>query len=448
MRGSSPAPRSSRALLAGVAIAFAIVGSGCQQASTTTSAPVATPTQGASTATDTQAPTKEPTPSPTATATVLASDPGNDVVGHFFVNHVFIDNGRPWVRGEADLTFPTLGKVQVSAKKLFPGREITGQVYTSIGSAARPLIGAVIEYRQPATGLDEQKYKTDVVAVDPVNLSVLKDTEVQSLDTSTSNDTPLSGSMSNVMAVSLPSGEDGITRGYDALTGARVWERGGTFYQAALGTVAMWSDGNGTYMNQSCAKATGVDVATGRDVFTVQTVDVWPEWCTEARGSTELGSLLRFSGKTAPRYVDFQTGTVVKAAGKPLMVDPERRFIVTDVDGAIQVAELATGTVKWQLGKDKASKLQARALGFYNGKLYLQTTDQSPVVDVATGKTIVNVAARYPIAVIDDWVVFSDRAVEPASMAKGEPTAATPSAGATPGSTSSSGWSTLSPSGG
>ena len=375
------------------------------------------------------------TPSPIPTAAVETAGPDYVPFGHFLAKPGFDLETAPWVGSEASLYMIGHGPVTVTAEELFPGKEISAQQYTSIGTAARPLLAGLIEYRRPASGLDEQKYVTVLAAIDPVTQALLKTTEVALADREGAVENGLTGSNGNAASFTVTQPVSGnnfetvsTTHGYDAVTGKNIWEKPGKSTSQVVGAVVVIGNGKGTipYDTEPCPRGTGVDVATGKTLYQVDFIDV-SERCTDVDVGASASSAFLPGRSEHRRYVRIEeagvqkafvalTGSPVKLPEQILAVDPLSSLAAGEKASPdtepIVVTDVNTGAVKWTLDAAKVGKLNASVLALYDGKLYLKTTDQRPVIDIATGKTVENDTARYPTGQVDGWTLWSDGELE------------------------------------
>lgn len=80
----------------------------------------------------------------------------------------------------------------------------------------------------------------------------------------------------------------------------------------------------------------------------------------------------------------------------------------------IIVSDVLTGAAMFTLPPEQIAQLKASVDALYDGKLYLRTTEQHPVVDVATGQIVTADSERYPLGAVDKWTYSSDGSLEPA----------------------------------
>ncbi|MDQ0733202.1 hypothetical protein [Arthrobacter sp. B1I2] len=369
------------------------------------------------------------TPSPAAQPTMVGT--GYSEFGNFLIKRSGFTDIKPSIDGEADLYVIGKGKVVLSAKALLPGKAVSAQSYTSIGSMEKPLIAGIVQYRQPASGLDPEKYVSVLLVIDPATSSVLKETEVLRDDTEFGVAKNLTGSNGNVVSFyfNAPQNDDGITRAYDAMSGKMLWERPGFTTASVTGAVALQSVGPGFNSGgDPCYKATGVDIATGKDLWNVNYIDV-ARGCSNINiGWTSKGGMtvgravgmkyVHVSGEQDSNF-NALTGAAVTLPDQVASVDPLSSLVAGSpahayIDSApLIVTDAASGDEKFTLDAERVKQLNAQVEALHGGKLYLKTTDQHPVVDIATGKTIEDNAKRYPICVVRQRTYWSDGMLEP-----------------------------------
>lgn len=378
--------------------------------------------------------TDPPTPTETPTPTMAATNIGADYTpfGHFLIKSRGAE--RDWVDVPTEFYVVGTGPVTVAASTLLPGKEITAEAYTSVGTEAKPMIAGAVEYRAPASGLEPEKYVTVLLAIDPATADAVKQTEVLRQDTK-NHPQNLTGSRTGTeVAFSVYTGisdAPGKTMAYDVMSGKKLWERNGFGHANVFGALTIMGDGK-PVAGGKCPRATGVDVATGRDLFSVDFSDLNPADCGRpAIGSSAFGTFdpgmsekllyVRISGSTSkPSAFNAITGAPVQLPAGLLAADPRSSLVVGQPSGTQDpkpfiVTDAATGDVKYTLDAARVGKLQASVDSLYAGKLYLKTTDQHPVVDVATGKTIIDNAPRYPVGAVDSWTYWSDGTLDKTS---------------------------------
>ncbi|MBG0738994.1 hypothetical protein IV500_06095 [Paeniglutamicibacter antarcticus] len=386
-----------------------------------------------------QTPTMTPTATAKATPSLAAATNAGDgyvPFGHFLVKPQF---GEPhgWTSGSTDFYVIGTGPIKISAATLLPGKETTTELYTSIGTEAKPMIAGAVEYRAPASGLNPEKYVTALLAIDPTTGTVVKQTDVLSADRR-DNVKNLTGSSSGTaIAFSEDASKIGgpdipvMTFAYDIMSGQKLWERAGNSMANVFGALTIVEEGKGkTQQGYTCPRAVGIDVETGKDLFSVDYIDHGTPCTNPSIGSSVPGAFLpglseafrytRLNG-TPDAAFDSHTGAPVTLPKRILGVDPRSTLVVALGEGAyidptpIIVSDAATGETKYTLDAATATKLAAKVDGLYDGKLYLKTTDQNPVVDVATGKVITDTTKRHPLGAVDSWTYWSDGALDKTS---------------------------------
>lgn len=403
---------------------------GCQSPTGPADAGNTAPATTAPSATAQPTASKTPTATPTPTAKPAMVGPDYSEFGNFLIKRPGFTDIKPSIDGEANLYVIGIGKVALSAKTLLPGKAIAAQSYTSIGTPEKPLIAGVVQYRQPASGLDPEKYVSVLLAINPATSTVLKQTEVLRDDTEYGVAKNITGSAGNAVSFyfSNPKTNDSTTRAYDAMTGTMLWERAGYTTASVTGAVALESEGPGVNSGgDPCQKVTGVDIATGKDLYSVNYIDISRQ-CSNinigwsAKGGMTVGravgmKYVHVSGEQ-DRNFNALTGAPVTLPDQVQGVDPLSSLVVGSpshayIDRApFIVTDSSTGEEKFTLDKERAQQLDADVEALHGGKLYLKTTDQHPVVDIATGKTIEDNAKRYPICAVGQWTYWSDGMLE------------------------------------
>ncbi|MEV6907055.1 hypothetical protein [Amycolatopsis sp. NPDC051071] len=359
--------------------------------------------------------------------------------GHFLYKRPFNAPEDPRVDGPIDLYVIGHGQVLLRAASLFPEREIVTESYTSIGTADRPLIAAAVQIRDEARGLEPQRFITLIAAVDPAAQTVLHAAEVLRSDTAaetapkklTGSPAATAAAFSTETSTALPS----RTFSFDAMNGAKLWESQGWIEGPVLGAVTVLKAGSGTQSDgkEPCEVAIDIEVATGKALHTLESASLGTP-CPHIEvisidnngGSAqqaEKQKYVRITASTSEKQSTYEalTGQERTLPATVVAVDPHSDLVfplgrVSDRNSQrvepFGVLDTATGKPAWTLDAQKAYQLGATVRALYDGKVYLKTTDQEPVVDLATGKTISDNDPRYPIGAVDTWTYWSDGTLE------------------------------------
>jgi hypothetical protein len=411
---------------AGVLVAVLGLLAGCQSAGTPTAVIGAS---GASVPSTTSAP---PSTSATAEAKLVAVGPDYAPFGHFLYKRPFNTSEDPRVDGAIDLYVIGHGPVSLHGKLLFPAKEVVSESYTSIGTADKPLIAAAVQIREEAKGLDPQQYVTVLAAVDPVSQSVVHSTEVLRGDSA--QDTAakkLTGSPNGSAVAFSTDTTPAKSFAFDAMTGAKLWEKQGWIEAPVLGSVTVFTTGSGTQDDDKtpCQVALDLDVATGKTLRRIDSASMGSP-CPfmdvvaidnngGAPQQAEKQKYVRITASSANKEVTYDalTGADRKLPETVVAVDPFSDLVfplgrVSDRNTQriepFGVLDTTTGKAAWTLEAKKAYQLDATVRSVYKGKIYLKTTDQAPVVDLATGQTLSDNDPRYPIGAVDSWTYWSD----------------------------------------
>lgn len=378
--------------------------------------------------------TKESDEPPSAAEEPVNLGEGYKSLGHFLVHENIDANPGPWVTGRAEIYVIGTGLVLLSGENLLPGQEVLQQSYSSIGTENEPLVAGVVQVREPAKGLQPERYVSLLIVIDPVTMEVKSNTEVSSADSDINFPHSFTGSNGNAVAFDISSqASDGSevsnTFGYDALTGQRLWEKRSISRGEILGAVVLesesttWTDNIG----EPCRKWTGTDIVTGDPLYTVEAGDLAAD-CNNvgiySNGNggassyiAEHGEYVRFYGNSEVSF-DGVNGGKKRIPHEIYAADPLSNLVAGRDAGpvieprAINVIDTSTGEIMWTLDAKTTSDLNAAVLSLYDSQLYLETTDQHPVVDVITGETVTDDASRYPLEVVDSWIYWSDGTLE------------------------------------
>lgn len=415
----------------GIALTLVLVcGAACQGPAVQTT-PESSASITASATSSSQPTSSSPTPA--------SSEPQSYVVdkkyrplGHFLVAPKSIEGDFrvPSTDGKAQLFIPGRGETTIAGQRLIPGSEVLRESYTSIESKGRPLLAGTVLVREPAKGLNPPQFVTHLVAVDPRTMEVVKRTEVFRSDTQDHYATGLTGS--DGPSVAFEVGTHGATVhdsyvvfAFNAVTGEKLWEKPGFAQGQVLGSVVVVSHAK----YPACSLYTAVDIQTGSELYQVDSkalsnpcdftkIASYPdsgvvEWIAER------GTYVRFKGESSQSF-KATTGKKILLPDVLLGVDPKSSLVVgsnsdTPAQGGFRqfsVTDVETGETLWSLDKNTSAGLSAKVLSFYQGRLYLETADQTPVVDVRTGRVLEENSARYPIGDVDEWTLWSDGTVE------------------------------------
>jgi hypothetical protein len=362
--------------------------------------------------------------------------PDYEPFGHFLYKRPFNTSEDPRVDGPFELYVVGHGPVTLSAENLFPGKEITAESYTSIGTEAEPLIAAVVQTREEAEGLEPQQFVTVLLAIDPTSQTVLHTTEVRRGDSATDSEAHRLTGSPNATVAAFSTGDapdaPSTTVAYDALTGEKVWEKPGWLEGPVLGAVTLLSpSGPGTQDDHEtpCETATDVAVPTGEvlHTFTASTLGspcpalevIAIDQNAGTPQQAEKQKYVRITADTSDDEVNYDalTGAERTLPSTLVAADPHSDLVfpldrVSDRNTQrvepFGVLDTSTGKTVWTLDAQKAYQLDATVRAIYKGKLYLKTTDQAPVVDLATGETIADDDPRYPVGAVDSWTYWSD----------------------------------------
>lgn len=407
--------------------ALALLLAGCQSPSGTTSEPVSAPVAESA---PSSTPALTPTPTPTPSVTSVAAPTGYQPFGHFLYKPLFDQGDLPRVDGQASLYVIGTGEVALVGKTLLPGKDVQRETYTSIGTKDKPLVAAAFQVRQPAKGLDPEKYVWSIAVIDPTTRTIVKSTDVLSSDTKEVKIDGLTGSPNGSAVAYAVEGTtntlaDMKATGFDTMAGAKLWEKPGYLEGPVLGAVVLKTEGATKVNGAACPVFTGTEIATGKVLYTLDAGTV-PDTRDCGRtdvsssgsysGRAEMFKYIRIHGWSADYSFEALTGKPVTLPHEVTGADPRSSLVFPVQIGPMNsssaqpfgVLDTATGKPAWVLDDAKAKQLQVTLRSIYNHKAYLKTTDQQPVVDLDTGKTISDNDPRYPVGAVDDWTYWSD----------------------------------------
>ena len=336
-------------------------------------------------------------------------------------------------RGAAPLLevfVPGVGERSLDLSSAFPAGQVNSEVATVAGPTHHMLFVIVANERIPAVGLNPESAQVDIATFDlTTGALAYRGTLGKSTDPSSTFGS-LSGSDTNVVAVEAYNAILGI----NAATGGTIWQMpapansGIGIVAAAQNSIVVQSDTSGTDGNRHpCVVETGVATATGDTLWSVDSTKVpaTVDNCPSTGIDSELGAIVvvgfhDIDGTGGPgvpsRAFDAQTGTPLTLQIYTVRnYDPIRGYALNlpeDAFGAltgnVSVYDVHTGKTIYEIDQAKAKALNLRVVSLFDGYLYVQTTDGSPVIDVVTGKTIANSSSRYPENLVGSWTFYSD----------------------------------------
>jgi len=216
-------------------------------------------------------------------------------------------------------------------------------------------------------------------------------------------------------------GSANISRAFDTSTGKLLWQASGRV-DRTLGDIAVLRRitlGEESGLGFTCRTLHGIQVSTGRVLW-----DVDRSWLP-AVTEYSCRSIILDDALLAERYVlvevngesiliDAATGTRLNWRsdddGYDVKADPLSGNIFSPQRDAkpAEVFDPASGEVIFSMQSDQAYALQLYAVSFFDGKLYVTTTDADLVIDAMSGSTLERGWDSWPIANPGPWVLFND----------------------------------------
>jgi hypothetical protein len=397
---------------------------------------------------DTQSPTAQTIESsagssgvaPPATDTVTSSataeqavdrrfqaEAGLAILGHFLTDHPDHEDQDSSVSGVGSFSVPGQEPVLVDAQVMFPDREVITQMYTSAGTAAEPIIVGAIQSRVPAQGLDEEKFKTSVVSLDPLTLEILQEIEALSFEGWDKPAAALIGGEGSVVTLQHSEQAANIKEdpyadivvyatGYDVLSGERVWrkELGSAYDQlGALATINLTGKVHGQY-DHPCSAVDVLNTATGEVLISRDQLEL-SDHCGGSIDVEKIGSkFMRISADIKTLKIDASTGQQVHFPTRVVHVDEDQliagglRGYEGEDDYTLDFMDMKNGKILWTLPASKVRNLNASLKAIHEGVAYISTTDATISVDARTGEGIEDIVTEWPYASVAGWSYWTD----------------------------------------
>jgi hypothetical protein len=423
-RVSAAQSRASRALLGLTVLTVALALSACA------------PATGSPSDAATSHVKSRPTPKATPVVTKIAVPAGasGDAFDRTLVSKYPYDSLRQTTVGApVSVYFPGAGLISVNGTAYANGHDVVDQRVTIAGPDAAPVAVLALETRIPASGLDPETYRLELIAINPNGNLTKRFVVAKNAASSFTQPDGLVGSHSNIVALEtlVPgSGDDSavVVTGWNIATGQQLWHQPASIGAATFGSLALAYESGKNGDGNSCDDWKGLDIASGAPIWSVLS----STYKSATSGSCNVSRAISYSGSAqhssltvlmsddssgfAPnRYIGFTS------SGKPLnlaagddrhgneIYDPVTGYgSVADQHGGITVTDPTTGKTIFAISDDRAGALDIRVLGFYSGLLFTKTTDGQPVVDVATGKVVMDTPTVYPESQVGKWTLYND----------------------------------------
>ena len=336
--------------------------------------------------------------------------------GNFFLDLMYVWDARPGTfSGDSvrvwnpNTSYSTL---ELEDDFLPSGWTAEDTTWTSSGTPTAPLMVADTVVRVPGSGVTPAHSERRLYVVDTRNDRLVRSILVESGD---SLQPHVMGSTQGSVAVV---GLETVTRAYNLLTGAVVWESQGPMEAATYRSALVSRKVGNCWQLQVLDNLTGSVVRTlstagvpGTDAcsFDVYAFHTWG-FASDAPLHLRWYQVEVGSAKEVRFNIDGWTGTDAVLPDITSDADPESNLVVEYLDVTDhQVRDSVTGTAYFRPDPD----LEARVKSLTRGRLYLSTPDGTPVVDAVTGRVLANNASSYPVATIGSWTLWSSGRVSP-----------------------------------
>ncbi len=288
------------------------------------------------------------------------------------------------------------------------GQEVSGSTLDIIGTGEAPKLAALVEIRTPASGLDPEQYATVLRTYDDKKTAPLAEAPVTGTEHDDFHELTLHGSSDGSIALESESYSEPSVRFFNAAL-EQVGEGAGLF-TAHHGTTVILSDRNDDCLISAWSTATGAKLWEN-NYGTV----TYPS-CSAALDAG--GLTVAVNGNE-----DF-VAVVDPASGALRTQLTGAQSVKFDSAGPLAVVEYGTSdatlpalrvydTTTWastlEVTSEQGEALNLQTLYLFGSKLYIENTDEQPVLDALTGEKL---AADWKVrpagAVSADWTLVTD----------------------------------------
>ncbi|OKH84598.1 hypothetical protein EB75_03515 [Mycobacterium sp. ST-F2] len=348
--------------------------------------------------------------------------------GHFLIESRFGQNdydGRGH-EGTVTLFHPAYGEIDLDAKNLLPGDDVTYQRYASSGPVDNPYIAGIFEVRVPSHDLEPEATVVYLAQIDPKTKKISKKAEVGRYGDG--QQAPSIGLLAGTTGDVVAWGTGDTATGYDFAASKQAWSRPGRLDNATFGTGGAVLDIPSTTRagGVGCPHQAIIDLATGADIFDADTfaMKTNDKYCGSLRqtvfSAVGLVALIYNPENKAGAEYYHPAAAYDFVHRRNLVIGPSTEFAdersplvgvvpeSRDSANAFEVRDSLTGDLVYAMPRDKAAALNFRVRSLFNKQLFVETTDEKLVVDATNGSTISRGWQSMPVAVADSWVLYSD----------------------------------------
>ncbi|MGO4858926.1 hypothetical protein [Arthrobacter sp. 2MCAF14] len=353
----------------------------------------------------------------------------NAVLGHFLVNRYGVSTGDSVISidGPFDFLVPPGFKKSISAQTFFQDVKVGKEKWTSTGTESSPSLTGLVQVREVAKGMQANAYVVYLVVVDPQTLKVLSKSEIYRGPDEKIFPARLVGSNGSVVAVDDGSATTeynaaSLTRGLDVMTGKELWRHGGRLHNASEGNAVVMEITGESSRLYTCNRLSLMSVETGSVVLTLDDRTINNQHCNML-GAGFFGPYLQVvTDQNKYQYFDIKTGAPRTLPEHIIELDPVSGLILAGVpynsydtspNEGLGVIDPATGTKMYWVDFAQVRLLKLGISVFYDGLLYLGTTDGKPVVDARSGKTVSDNDGMMPILSVDAFVLWNNGKLYP-----------------------------------
>lgn len=344
---------------------------------------------------------------------VLYQDPFDwSVFGPYLVNQGSPGTRTVSVNGSATIVLPGREPVTISASDLLPQDEVLDAQYTyGTDDDGEPVLIAVVQIRTPASGLTPEGEHHEVVVIDTTGAPELVSRAELADEVPGAGLLSTSGTGQIAVAHHPDESDAGGVYGIDAATGEITWsEEGVTLGEFAHYANVLPAPDDDYYWEDCGGINTARNIVTGEAALTVDLSDTDLRcpghfddrfWLFREFQEIENEDTWDYEAIYTHHIYDIESQGHVEITTHTwdvdsLNKDPVRPLArtngyTTDYGEGSQdlaVFDITTGNEVYALGAEQAEALNVDVSGFYDGKLYVTTSDEQLVIDVDAGDDI------------------------------------------------------------